>query len=109
MTRNENSPMTSSAPAMPGPATYEEEYDYFPWGQLLKQAEERICMAARPNATILDYMCGTGYLLSRVSRRRPDLHLFGCSLIEQYIEYGAQRYSGVTLACCDVFDYVPPR
>lgn len=86
---------------------YESEYAYWPWGEVLLEVTSLVCELAPPGGRVLDYMCGTGYLLDKIKRRRPDLACEGCSLMPEYIEYGHASYIGVDLEICDVFEYLP--
>lgn len=98
----------ASPAALPSPDVYESEYSYFPWGALLTDLIEAVSSAAPVGALVVDYMCGTGYVLGALSRRRPDLQCYGVSITEGYIEYGTSRYPDVTLARMDAFEWIPP-
>jgi hypothetical protein len=76
-----------SSAEMPPPQAYEDEYQYWPWGKLIKRAVDIIVEAARPNATITDYMCATGRLLSDICERRPDLTAMGCDIHLPFVTY----------------------
>jgi trans-aconitate methyltransferase len=95
-------------PKLPQPDDYELEYDYWPWGNLLKAvvklAEDRL----PKEANVCDYMCGTGFLLNAISHTRPDLCLTGCSLDADYIEYGQKKYPDVHLEFADALKWSPP-
>lgn len=91
------------------PAVYEGEYTYWPWARLIACTERWIETHAPHSATVVDYMCGTGFLLSRTRVARPDLACFGCDLDPAFIDYGLGRYRGLQLTAQSVFDFVPPR
>jgi len=86
---------------------YEREYEYWPWGEVLSQVSKMVADGARRGARVLDYMCGTGYLLHRIKTLRPDLECAGCSLMPEFIAYGQQQYPEISLHLCDAFHYVP--
>lgn len=90
------------------PAIYEGEYSFWPWARVIDAAVSWIEANAPREALIVDYMCGTGYLLHRAKTARPDLRCFGCDLDSAFISYGRQRYSGVELAAGSALDYEPP-
>jgi len=92
---------------MPDPATYENEYDYWPWGRLLAVAAEWIREHAPRDSVILDYMCGTGFLLDAISKMRPDLKCTGCDLSEEFVGYARRKYPGLSIACQDALVYQP--
>ena len=93
---------------MPNAAeTYEGEYGFWPWGMLLSFVADWIEKYAPANATVLDYMCGTGYLLNIVAQRRQDLRCFGCSLTPEYIHYAKRKYTKIQVDLCDAREYQP--
>lgn len=94
--------------AFPEPGVYEREYEYWPWGRVLRVVATWVERNAPDGATVIDYMCGTGYLLNEIACKRNDLRLHGCSLTRQMIEYGQQRYPHLTLRCQDALEYQPP-
>lgn len=93
------------APRMPTPAVYESEIAYAPWNRLLETAAQCVDELAPPNGHVMDYMCGTGYLLNLIHARRPDVSLAGCSLYADYIEYGARRCPVSRLVAMDALQY----
>jgi hypothetical protein len=99
-----------SLPKMLEPDVYELEYRYFPWGLLMKAAADWVETNAFPSANIVDYMCGTGYLLHEISLKRRDLHLEGCSLDPySYIEYAMKLYPEIQVVYEDAMLYKPRR
>ena len=62
---------------------------------------------APQNGTLLDIMCGPGYLLGEIKARRPDLGLTGVDIDERYIPYGREKYSGVIFEQADVLSWQP--
>jgi SAM-dependent methyltransferase len=92
---------------MPSPEVYEQEYKYWPWGILINKTTELIQLYADHSSHILEYMCGTGYLLNEISQRRPDLRLFGCSLNPDYIDYAHHKYSQIGVVLQDALRYKP--
>jgi SAM-dependent methyltransferase len=44
---------------------------------------------------VLDYMCGTGYLLARIQDRRPDLTLVGCDIHEPFVGFARAKYKHI--------------
>lgn len=95
---------------MPPPDVYEQEYVYWPWGRLLKVAANCVAREAPPSGTVLDYMCGTGYLLNQIALRRPDLSLQGCTLEPRsYVEYANLHYPNANVVFKDALAYAPSR
>jgi SAM-dependent methyltransferase len=98
----------NSATSLPAPDVYEQEYVYWPWGELLKWVSAWVERHAPKHGLIVDYMCGTGYLLNDIVSRRPDLTVYGCSITPAYVEWANQRYSNITIVCEDAFAFTPP-
>jgi len=92
---------------MPSPEVYEQEYQYWPWGTLIDKTAELIQQKAGYSSFILEYMCGTGYLLNEISGRRPDLQLSGCSLTPEYIDYAHNKYPQLRIVLQDALLYKP--
>ncbi|MEY2536420.1 MAG: Methyltransferase domain [Verrucomicrobiota bacterium] len=62
---------------------------------------------APENAVVVDYMCGTGWLLHALSQARPDLVLSGCDVSKEYVEYGQTRYPELNLEVSSALQYQP--
>ncbi len=90
------------------PAVYEGEYVYWPWARVVDGAIGWITANAPQEATIVDYMCGTGYLLHELRAARPDLRCSGCDLDPAFIAYGRDHYPDVDLAAGSALEYEPP-
>lgn len=94
---------------MPEPEVYEQEYVYWPWGKLLTVTADWVAEHAPQSAVVVDYMCGTGFLLNEIVKRRRDIVAFGCDINGKYIGYGERKYARVELVEKDALDYEPPR
>jgi cyclopropane fatty-acyl-phospholipid synthase-like methyltransferase len=94
---------------MPKPETYEKEYQYWPWGRLLAEAVESVAAHAPPSAFIVDFMCGTGFLLSKVVSKRRDISAVGCDNSKAYLDYAQRMYPNVTFVRDDARSYEPPQ
>jgi hypothetical protein len=94
---------------MPSPETYEQEYVYWPWGRVLAEAVEIVVARTPPSGLVVDYMCGTGFLLSKVVSKRQDLSALGCDINEQYIDYARRVYPEVNFVVDDARTYEPAR
>lgn len=76
---------------MPPPETYDDEYQYWPWGALIKQAVEIIAAEAPHGATVTDYMCATGMLLHLLTKRRGDVGPAGCDIHSPFVSYANNK------------------
>jgi hypothetical protein len=92
---------------MPPPAVYEQEFRYWPWGRLLRCAADWIKANAPANSFLLEYMCGTGFLVNQVSSVRPDLTVLGVSLNRSYIAYAKHKYPKISVQFQDAMKYHP--
>lgn len=88
---------------------YEQEYKYWPWGLLVEFTKSWTIKNAPVGASIIDYMCGTGYLLNEIIKERPDLKIYGCSLTKHFIKYGQGKYKNIKIEEKNVFEYSPPE
>jgi SAM-dependent methyltransferase len=94
---------------MPPPDIYELEYAHWPWGVVLESVAKWTSRHAPKGGCVLDYLCGTGYLLNLIKNERPDVDCRGCSLDASYIDYGQERYAEIRLNCEDALRYKPGR
>jgi SAM-dependent methyltransferase len=92
---------------MPPPKVYEQEYRYWPWGKLIKLAASWMHDNAPRNGHVLDYMCGTGFLLNEIRQLRSDLTVAGCSLAPAYIDYAKHAYPQLDVIFEDALTYKP--
>ena len=60
---------------LPSAEVYEEEMRYIPYRESLRQVENIICAGLPRGGSLLDLMCGPGFLLGRISEGRGDLKL----------------------------------
>lgn len=90
--------------ALPPPEVYAEQYDFWPWGDLLRTVETRIVASAPISGRVVDVMCGPAMLLGRIHQQRPDLNLSGCDVNPAYVQFGRARCPGVAVEECDVMD-----
>lgn len=95
--------------SLPSPEIYEAEYGSWPWGRLIESVAEWVVESAPRNATVVDYMCGTGFLLRGVARRRVDLVLIGCDVNRRYVQYARAHHCGAWYRHCDVLHFNPGR
>lgn len=100
--------MATQLTNLPTPEMYEQEYFYWPWGRLLEWVASWVERNAPRSALIVDYMCGTGFLLNNILSHRSDLSVFGCSITRAYIEWAQQKYSNIQVVLEDALLFHPP-
>ncbi len=79
----------------PKPYIYEQFFKVTPWGNLISEVVSTIQKNAPANSTILDLMCGTGFLLNEIQKERKDLKLEGIDLNTEYIKYAEENYRSI--------------
>jgi SAM-dependent methyltransferase len=84
--------MITQREVMPSPETYEREVQYMPYRKSLQMVEDIVCADAPRSGGVIDFMCGTGLLLRKISERRPDLFLFGIDNDETYVKYARDNF-----------------
>lgn len=87
---------------LPTAETYEKEYEYFPWGELIDEIAKFIFCRVPKKGKIIDLMCGTGYLLRKVHEKRPSLTLVGVDINEGFIDHARAKYSSIYFKVGDV-------
>lgn len=87
---------------MPEAKIYELEMKFMPWGNLMEEVADKIINSVPSFGTVLDLMCGPGYLLEKIHAKRPDLKLVGVDVDARYIEHGSEKKSGVKYVQADV-------
>lgn len=92
---------------MPAPETYEESLAYWPYQETLAGVVDRVVSHAPKNGSILDAMCGSGYVLGEIAKKRPDLMLVGMDSDDRYISFGKKTYPGITFETGDVLVWKP--
>ena len=89
---------------LPESDVYEKELAYMPYKDSLREVSDVICSRAPEGGSLLDLMCGPGYLLGQIASRRDDLTLYGLDLDKGYIEYARSKYHGLRLCVGNVLD-----
>lgn len=96
-------------PGLPRAEIYEQEYKYWPWGKLINYTFDWLISHAPSHSNIIDYMCGTGFLLNQLGTKRVDVSLYGCSITEEFIDYAQKNYKNINVQLKDALDYTPVK
>ena len=75
---------------LPDPETYNEGLDYWPYKTSLEAVLTYLSKNAPLGDSVLDIMCGPGWLIDKIHERRPDLSITGMDIDERYVDF-AQR------------------
>lgn len=94
---------------LPPSEIYERELNYLPYKKSLKAVLEFVCSNAPQGGSLLDLMCGPGYLLNQIKTRREDLSLRGVDLDESYILHAEEKYPGIDFEVGDVLSWSPNK
>lgn len=92
----------------PDAGIYELEFRYMPWGILIDEAISFVVENAPANGTVLDLMCGPGYLLGKIASARADLSLCGIDINEKFISHARDKYPGIKFEIADVLSWSSP-
>ena len=92
---------------LPEAETYERGLAYWPYRTSLQKVLEKVVSSAPRDGTLLDIMCGPGYLLGEIAKKRGDLSLAGIDIDERYVEYARNMYPGCTVIKGDVLNDKP--
>jgi trans-aconitate methyltransferase len=87
---------------LPEPEIYRLEMQFMPWGELMRYVAATVAKKIPFGGSLLDLMCGPGYLLDLIHAQRPDLSLTGVDLDGEYIRYGSSTNPRVRYMQADV-------
>lgn len=92
---------------LPTAETYQKEFDYMPWGILISEVKNYILKNISANGSVLDLLCGTGYLLGELQKVRSDVKYIGVDLEPEYIKYAMKQYPSITFEVGDALVWIP--
>jgi len=90
---------------LPKAETYNNENDFMPWGELIDKLVNLVCTKTPKDSTVLDLMCGTGFLIKKIKEQRPDLQITGIDINEDYIKFALDNMKDVNFICADTMDW----
>jgi len=76
-----------------------------PWGILVAEVENFIVKNVPKDGTVLDLLCGTGYLLVELQKKRPDIKFTGVDLESEFIDYARKEYPEIDFQVADAFTW----
>ena len=94
---------------LPKSEVYEQEFEFMPWGILIDKILATIQNEAPKNGSVLDLMCGPGYLLGEIAKRRPDLNLEGADISDEFIQHAKRKYPDISFQVADVLSWSPSK
>jgi len=84
---------------------YEQELKYWPYKYSIKKVIDYICKNVPSNGTLIDLMCGPGYLLGQIASRRKDLVLKGLDIDKRYINYARKKYPQINFQLGNILSW----
>lgn len=90
---------------LPESEIYELGLKYWPYKKSLEETLGYIRENAPKGGTLLDMMCGPGFLLNEIYKERSDLSLSGVDIDPRYITYGQKKYPAITFQEGDVLTW----
>lgn len=94
---------------LPDSTIYEEELQYWPYVTSWKKVIEYVRDNASKSGSLIDLMCGPGYLLGKIAEARKDLALEGIDIDVRYIPHAQKMYPQIDFALADVLTWVPKQ
>jgi trans-aconitate methyltransferase len=94
---------------LPKSDIYEQEFRYMPWGILIEKILDIIQNTASQHAIVLDIMCGPGYLLGEIKKRRDDLVLEGTDINKEFINFAQHKYPDIQFSIDDALIWNPTK
>ncbi|MFH1182746.1 MAG: class I SAM-dependent methyltransferase [Candidatus Moraniibacteriota bacterium] len=90
---------------LPTADVYDKEYKYMPWGVLIEEILKIIREKTPKGGKVLDLMCGTGHLLGKIRKIRPDLELTGLDWDPGFIRYAKKNYKNINFIVSDALEW----
>jgi len=94
---------------LPPSDVYERELYYMPYKDSINAILNYIISNTPKNGSVLDLMCGPGYLLGEIRKKRPDLKLSGVDIDKRYITHAKKKYPNIHFEVGDVLIWTPEK
>lgn len=91
--------------SLPSADIYNKENKYMLWGILINELIELIAERFPQNSTVIDLMCGTGFLAREIKHQRPDLQITGVDINEEYIDFAKENNKNIEFIREDVMTF----
>lgn len=93
---------------LPETEIYEAGLAYWPYKASLQTVLDHVVAHAPQNGSLVDVMCGPGYLLGKIGEKRQDLVLYGVDIDDRYVSHGNRTYERAAFGRGDVLGWQPP-
>ncbi len=94
---------------LPDSKIYEQELEFWPYKASWHKVLEYIYQNTPANGSLLDLMCGPGYLLGKIAEKRKDIKLKGMDIDKRYILYARKKYPQIDFDLGDIFLWKPKK
>ena len=81
------------------------EFEYMSWGKLIREITDCIVGRAPQGGRVLDLLCGPGYLLGQLQKKRSDISCLGVDLEEEFICHAKRLYPSIGFEVADAFNW----
>ncbi len=86
---------------LPTPEIYEKEFTYMPWGTLIREVQLYVFENLPKGGAVLDLLCGPGYLLDKIKKKRSDAICHGVDFEPDFIDFARIHYPKVGFELAD--------
>lgn len=90
---------------LPDSAIYEKALEYWPYITSWNRVLEYVHRQAPQNGSLVDLMCGPGYLLGKIASIRTDLSLKGVDIDKRYIVHAKEKYPSIVFDREDILSW----
>jgi trans-aconitate methyltransferase len=92
---------------LPDAEVYEQELQFMPYRASWRRVLNHLSEHTPNDGSLVDLMCGPGYLLGRLAERRPDLALSGVDIDHRYVPFAREKYPGINFELADILTWEP--
>ena len=94
---------------LPPPDQYIKEFSYLPWIRVINMVIDHISAHSNDSSSVLDLMCGPGYLLNQLYAKKSSLKLFGVDIKSEYIDFAEANFPYIDFLEQDVLTFRPAK
>ena len=92
---------------LPDSKVYEQGLQYWSYFISLNKVLDYLARNVPQNGTLIDLMCGPGYLLGKIAEKRPDLKVRGMDIDNRYIIHAKSKYPHIDFKLGNVLTWTP--
>jgi len=92
---------------MPDSEVYVQGLQFWPYVKSWNYVLDYVSRNLPKGSSLMDLMCGPGYLLGKIASVRGDLKLKGLDIDERYIRFARESHPGIDFELGDVISWDP--